>query len=336
MFIKKQDGSNIIINENNCLDSFIIIIAINVGSIDEYPDFNYGLAHFTEHMIFKGTNNINKSIDLLKFIDNIGGETNASTDYNITKYYIKVPYRNQIDACSILFDMVFNSIINKKEFDIEKNVVIEEILKSNDDPSEKNSDIMYKELFKDTPYKTPIAGYIDTVKKITREEMLNFINKFYVSSNTTIGVYGKVYKKTINFLKKITMPIGNINFRDFNQKINKNLHNNQEGIFKFTKDNLEQSIFSISFRICGIENKNRYILEFISHLLSGNMSSYLYKQLREKNGLVYNINSSVDIYPYTGCFSINGGCTPKNIIKSISLIIHEINKLKKKKYTKMN
>ena len=156
--------------------------------------------------------------------------------------------------------------------------------------------------------------------------MLNFIKEYYSSYNTTISIYGKIYKKTLDKLKTIQIPVNGCNKRDFFQY--KPLTKN---IVKIKKDDLEQSIFSIAYLIPGKKHKDRYGLDLLAIILSGNMSSYLYKILREDKGLVYNIDSGVHLLPSIGYLSIYGACNPKNVKKTISIIFEQIEKLKKKK-----
>ena len=318
---KRKDGYNLGIIKNNNINSFTIMITINVGGMDE-KKYNRGISHFVEHMLFKGTKKIPITIDLLKKIENIGGNTNAFTDYNETCYYIKVPYNKQFEACKILLDMVFNSIIPANEFEKERNVVIEEILKSKDDPEDYMYDIINSILFKNTSLEIHVAGSIDSVKKISRNEMLNFIKEFYIARNTTILIYGKIQHKTISFLKQISLPNGMRLIRD-------NIYNNfNKTVIKLKKDDLEQSVFSISFVVSGSGNKEKYALSVLSTVLGGNMSSRLYLKLREEKGLVYNVSCDLYLYPSIGYICINGGCHPKNTVKSINIILNELKKIK--------
>ena len=197
---KLDNGQTIIIQEVHDNPIVIIDTWIKTGSINE-TDENNGVAHFLEHLFFKGTaKHPAKEFDSI--LEAKGAITNAGTSKDFTHYYIFIPSKDLELALDLHSDMLLNPLIPRKELEKERKVVIEEIAKKNDTPS----NILYKNMvdsfYKVHPYKREVIGTKEVIETISREQILDFYNKWYTPENMTTVIVGDVdTQKTLNLLK---------------------------------------------------------------------------------------------------------------------------------------
>lgn len=311
-----------IIIENKSIESCTIFFIFNVGSINE-DENNRGVSHFIEHMLFKGTKNIPKSNILLKQLDGFGADYNAFTTNNLTGYYIKVMKEYQLEAFKIFYDMIFNSIFDSKEIETERDVIKEEYIKEKNDSSSLIEDLTMKTVLRNTKYQYPIIGYLKTINKIDRNDLISYWNKYYNQENCVIILNGNVKNNLKKHIKNIK-----IKNKPFEYPIIKQ-HNSTNYKLKFKKDNANQTLLSVCFKSFGMNDFNKYTLDLIANILGGNMSSRLFLVLREKYGLVYEIECENTYFRDVGYIQISCSFEHKNLEKTVELIFEEINKLKK-------
>ena len=179
-------------------------IWFNAGSSLENKE-DYGIAHFLEHMFFKGTQKY-PDIQLAKTIESFGGEINAFTSFDYTCYYINSPSNNLNDSIDVLLDMVSNPNFLDKDIEPEKQVVFEEYRRSIDNPSQYNFFKIQKNCFQGG-YKHPILGTENHIKKFSRNQLISFRNKFYNTSNAFLVIAGDLSKKDSIIKKNQAIPI---------------------------------------------------------------------------------------------------------------------------------
>lgn len=282
---KLKNGLNII-SQYNDVDIVSISYLINCGSYDEELD-ERGIAHFTEHMLFKGTTN-RSSKQISEDIEGIGGILNAETSFQYTKYYCSVPADYWKIGVDVLSDLVWNNLIPEGEFERERNVILEELKMYDDAPSSKVYDLLFTHLHPSYTNRQLAGGTIETVSKITRQQMLNFIDKFYNPKNITIVAAGKIdHEELVQFVEKL---MSSIEFKDTLTNVGE----------EFIADSLDREDLiehkeiaqaHVCWGMFGPEPQERdYITgKVIATLLGGNSSSRLYQSIREKQGLAYNI-----------------------------------------------
>ena len=167
----------------------IIDVWVRVGSVNEDPQFN-GIAHFFEHMIFKGSEARLGQVDAE--VDSLGGQTNAATSFDYTHYYISVPSEHIAQAIDILTDSLINGAFPQADLDSERAVVKREGDQRNDDPSSFLSREFYQQFYGDSLYGLSILGTNESLDNITREAFLDFLNTWYVPNNMTVVVTGDI------------------------------------------------------------------------------------------------------------------------------------------------
>lgn len=284
---KLDNGLTIISQENECSETIVFSYLINVGSFNE-DESNLGIAHFTEHMLFKGTKN-RTALKINEDIENIGGILNAETSYQYTKYWCQVPADQYEIGIDVLSDLIFNNTILEDEFNKEKQVILEELKMYDDDIQFKSyellSNIMNKEI-----NKKYVGGTLKSVNNIERDQMLQFIDKYYTPNNIYLVATGKVNHKLIeDFLNKNY----NIEIKNSYNSIKKQTVNPE------SNDNtqyLNCSQANISFGIIGPSpnEKDYYAFEIINDILGGKTTSRLYKTIREQEGLAYSVSTYIE------------------------------------------
>ena len=329
-FCNKLDNDlRYILVENNCIETCSIIVSVNVGSINE-KNYEPGISHFLEHMVFKGTNKY-KELDLIEEFEKNGITFNASTDKDVTKYYAKTNQK-YIETCLDLFsEMLFKSIFPSGEFGKEKNVVIEEYNKDYDDASEYIDELLTPKIFHKNVMGNSVIGTKKSIMAIQRKDLINYYNKYYNPNNMNLAIVGKYNKKKVEKLIKQYFSVENKNkiydkmtpFFSNQNKINKII-----SIRKTAQTNIQ-----IAFPVFSERHKDYNALNLACYIFGSGMSSRLFSVVREKYGLVYSIGCDLNIYKYGGNISISAGLDSKNLIPALNLIIHEILKIKKKGFT---
>ena len=299
---------------------------IKTGSRDENLDQN-GITHFIEHAIFKGTKN-RKAYHILNRIDNVGGEINAFTTKEETSIYASFTKEYLERALELLTDILFNSTYPENELNKEKDVIIDEINSYLDNPYEQIYDDFEELIFKDHPLGMNILGTVDSVKKIDREKILDFIKENYRTDQIVFSVVGdfpfgkleKLCKKHLNDIPEKTNSKNRISFNDYSP-INKEI-----------KKDVYQTHCIIGNTAYGAYDKNKNNFILLNNILGGPaMNSRLNFGIREKYGITYNIESSYTTFSDIGLFYIYLGTDIKHIEKSVKLVHRELKNLRDKK-----
>ncbi len=302
--------------------------AVNVGTRDEIPN-QYGIAHFTEHMLFKGTEK-RKSRHIINRMENVGGELNAYTTKEETIIYSAFLEEYFDRAFELLSDLVFFSQFPEREIEKERDVILDEIISYKDNPSELIFDEFENHLFAGNEMGHNILGEPETLQNIDRKAFVDFHHAFYRPDNLVFFSMGKTP------FKKILQAASKYLNRDKTNNIVPERKRNIPVIytpFKLKEDKeLFQNHVMIGTRAYNLFDSKRTSLFLLNNILGGSsMNSRLNLSLREKSGLVYNVESNVTSYTDTGVFSIYFGCDPKYTGKCISLVHKELKYLRENK-----
>ncbi len=284
-----------------------------------------GIAHFLEHMLFKGSQNYSYR-QIKREVEGRGGSLNAFTGQEIVAYYAHFLNKNLPLVLDILLDMVLNPLLKTTEINKERNVILEEIKMYNDLPSSRVSMLLDRLLWPNHPLGEDVIGYVKTVKDIGRSDLDRFQKKYYTSSNMVVSFSGAYDKnKIIDLLaKKIKRSKQEVNLKYFAPSLPKSLEVVCE------KKNLEQSHLCLGFRSVSCRSDKRFIAQLLHVILGANMSSRLFEELREKKPLCYDISTEVRKYKDSGAFSIHLGLDKSKIIVALSSLLKELDKVKGK------
>ena len=304
-------------------------IILDVGSRDENPE-NQGIAHFWEHMAFKGTAR-RRSINIINSLESVGGELNAYTDKEKVVFYASVRDEYFERAVDVLSDITFHSIFPDFQIEKERGVILEEMAMYHDSPDDSLQDEFESMVYKDHPMGMNILGKPETVNSFTQRDFLKFFRDhlgtdkiaFSCVGNISLGQVERMAKKYFEGLVKRKAKSRRKKFR---------IYKPREQILTRT---VKQAKCAIGRDAYPIINDNRIPMYLLVNILGGpGMNSRLNLALREKYGFVYSIDAHYIPYTDTGMFAVFFGTEPKQLNRCISLVKKELNRFREKPLTK--
>ena len=308
---------------------------INAGTRNEEPG-EEGLAHFCEHVTFKGTER-RKAWHILNCLESVGGDLNAYTNKEGTVYYSAILKEHIARAVNLLSDIVFHSVYPQAEIDKEVEVICDEIESYNDSPAELIYDEFENILFKGNSLGHNILGTAEQVRQFTTEDALRFTRKLYRPDNAVFFAYGDIdFKKLVTLLKR---SVGSEELRVKNEEFNSREEermkgeesNSPKGQTIVMEKHTHQAHVMIGTQAYDVHDDRRMPLYLLNNILGGpGMNAKLNLALREHNGLVYTVESTMVAYGDTGTWSIYFGCDEHDVKRCLRLVRKELNKFMEK------
>lgn len=305
---------------------------INAGTRNEEPG-EEGLAHFCEHVTFKGTER-RKAWHILNSLESVGGDLNAYTNKEGTVYYSAILKEHIARAVDLLSDIVFHSVYPQAEIDKEVEVICDEIESYNDSPAELIYDEFENILFKGSPLGHNILGTAEQVRAFKTEDALRFTQKLYRPDNAIFFAYGDIdFKKLVRLLQRALADDESV-VKLAEEKLPKNYPPVGDGIAGQTivmQKNTHQAHVMIGTRAYDVNDDRRMPLYLLNNMLGGpGMNAKLNLALREHNGLVYTVESTMVAYGDTGTWSIYFGCDEHDVKRCLRLVRKELDKFMQK------
>lgn len=321
-------GQKVIIKEVKDNNIVKIDTWINTGSINETKE-NSGLSHFLEHLFFKGTQKY-KTGEADKILDSKGAIVNAATSKDFTHYYIQLPSKDFDLALDIHSDMLQNPMIPRKELEKERSVVIEEISKTKDSPQNLMFDNMYKLLYSKSnhPYQRNVIGEKEVIENVTREEILDYYNKFYTKDAFTTVIVGDVDKNEA--LKKVETAFSKNNEKNSKQyKVKYPKIKPLEKVEKIEQTmDINKTHFMMGFLAPKFENEKETIpLDVLMVMLGDGKSSILNQELKEKQEMVLSVSCGNYSQKDSGIFYIYATLEPDKQNGLEEKILNELRKI---------
>ena len=314
---------------------------INAGTRNEEPG-EEGLAHFCEHVTFKGTER-RKAWHILNCLESVGGDLNAYTNKEGTVYYSAILKEHIARAVDLLTDIVFHSVYPQAEIDKEVEVICDEIESYNDSPAELIYDEFENIIFKGSQLGHNILGTAEQVRSFKTEDALRFTRKLYRPDNAIFFAYGDIdFKKLVRLLKKSFLSEERrVKSEKFNspeaqaqfniQHSTFNTQHSFEGQTIVMQKNTHQAHVMIGTRAYDVNDSRRMPLYLLNNMLGGpGMNAKLNLALREHNGLVYTVESTMAAYGDTGVWSIYFGCDEHDVKRCLRLVRKELDKFMQK------
>ena len=308
---------------------------INAGTRDEEPG-EEGLAHFCEHVTFKGTER-RKAWHILNCLESVGGDLNAYTNKEGTVYYAAILKEHIARTVDLLSDIVFHSTYPQQEIDKEVEVICDEIESYNDSPAELIYDEFENILFKGNSLGHNILGTAEQVRQFTTEDALRFTRKLYRPDNAVFFAYGDIdFKKLVTLLKR---SVGSEELRVKNEEFNSREEermkgeesNSPKGQTIVMEKHTHQAHVMIGTQAYDVHDDRRMPLYLLNNILGGpGMNAKLNLALREHNGLVYTVESTMVAYGDTGTWSIYFGCDEHDVKRCLRLVRKELDKFMEK------
>ena len=297
---------------------------IAAGTRDERSG-EEGMAHFCEHMTFKGTEKRN-ALQIINALEGLGGELNAFTNKEDTTFYAAISKEHFTQAVNVLTDIVFHSQYPQQEIDKEVEVICDEIESYNDSPAELIYDEFENILFEGHPLGHNILGKAEQLRTYTTEDALRFVHRYYRPDNAIFFAYGDIdFKRLCKLLENPNSPI--IPSNPNNPIIPKPL--TEKTIIR--ELGTHQAHVMLGTRAYDIHHPLRIPLYLLNNILGGpGMNARLNLSLRERNGLVYTVESTMVSYSDTGMWCIYFGCDPHDVKKCLRLVHRELDKVMQK------
>lgn len=316
---KLENGLRVVTVERPETETISLGIWIKTGSSCENADIN-GISHFVEHMVFKGTKK-RTALQISEDIENVGGQTNAYTSREFTVFYAKM-LKNDIElAVDVLADLVMAPSFLDEEMRKEKEVVIQEIKQTNDDPSDIVFDYFQNTAFAEQALGRSILGPENNVRSFKADDLRNYMKHNYAAENIVFAAAGN-----LNHEKLVAMVAERMGTLQKHTSFSRDKQIYTGGEFIKQRDT-EQAQVLLGFPGVDCYSSQYYLVSILSTLLGGSMSSRLFQEIREKRGLVYSVYSFTNSYFNNGMFGIYAGLNADEIKNYLPVVADEIKKI---------
>jgi predicted Zn-dependent peptidase len=316
------NGLTVITEQMQHIRSASIGVWIKTGSRDEDAQWN-GISHFVEHMVFKGTKH-RSAEDIARQVDSIGGNMDAFTAKECICFNVKILDEHLPIAMDVLSDLVLNPTFDVQDISRERGVILEEIKMDEDSPDYLVHEIFTQNFWKDHALGKPILGTKDSVKTFERDPVLKFYDQRFTPANLIICAAGNL--KHEQFVELVAKHFQHM------KPVKNGFHSPQPKIvpriIMRNKKALEQVQICVGVPSHPIAHERRHASYILNTLLGGGMSSRLFQNIRERQGLAYAIYSDLNPYRDTGCLSVYAGTSRESAGKVVQCIVSEFRKLK--------
>ncbi len=328
-----QNGLRIILVDTNAFPTLTTLLLVGAGSRYENND-NNGIAHFLEHMFFKGSTKYPNTFIISSILEGMGGVFNAFTSKDHTGYWIKSTNEHFEKVLDVLADMLLNPLLLEEEVNREKGTIVEEINFYEDTPYRRVSEYFEGLLYKGNALGYDIAGSKKTVNSFTQKTFSGYLNSLYHPKNAVLVVAGGLnMKKTIEAKTNNYLQIIEEKFSKWNGGVEgsfeKMIENQSNSQILVHNKKTEQAHFCLGFRAFSFFDKRRYVLSVLSTILGGGMSSRLFIEVRQKSGLCYYISTGRELYHDVGNIVTQAGVTNNidKIKEAVATILKEHKKI---------
>ncbi len=319
---KLPNGLTIITEQMQHIRSASIGIWLQTGSRDEEPEWN-GISHFIEHMVFKGTKH-RTAEEIARQVDSIGGNMDAFTAKECICFNVKVLDEHVPTALDILSDLVLNPVFDAGDITRERGVIMEEIKMDEDNPDYLVHEIFTQNFWKDHPLGKPILGTKETVKRFERVPIMDAYAHRFAPGNIIVSAAGNLDHD--RFVELVTKQFEHMT--PMQNGFHSSVPKIASRITLRNKKALEQVQLCIGVPAHPIAHEKRHAGYILSTLLGGGMSSRLFQNIRERQGLAYSIYSDLNPYRDTGCLAVYAGTSLASAAKVVTSVVQEFRKLK--------
>lgn len=319
-----KNGLNLVTSKMKDSPSVTVLVVVSTGSRYEDKD-NNGISHFLEHMCFKGTSKRPTALHISRELDSIGSQNNAFTSQEFTGYYAKAHPRHLETIMDVVSDIYLNPVFDPSEIEKEKGVIIEEMNLYEDMPHRLVQDVFSETLYKDQPAGYWVIGTKENVLKVSQQDFIDYRNKHYVASGTTVFVAGDIDEEKV---------------KDLVEKYFENISTSPKSdclpvVEKQTKPELlirekdtDQTHIVLGVKTFPGKDKRNTTLRVLNAVLGGGMSSRLFQKLREEMGVGYYVRSETDESADHGVLSVSTGVDTNRVVEVVKAIMSEFKKIK--------
>ncbi|MDI7258676.1 MAG: pitrilysin family protein [Thermodesulfobacteriota bacterium] len=320
-----DNGIKVITEEIPYLNSVSIGVWVTTGSRDEQP-YENGISHLIEHLVFKGTER-RTAFDIAKEIDSVGGTLNAFTGREYTCFYAKVIDKNLPLAIDLLSDIFLHSLMDEKDVEKERMVILQEIKMVEDTPDDYIHDLFNQTCWGDHPLGFPIYGTTERIQSFHRDQIRQFFKKNYQPDRIIICAAGNLMHQEV--VDRIGATFGQIPKSD---QIRERVKPRSISTTHLSKRNLEQVHFCLGTLGLQYNHSFRFASYLLNTILGGGMSSRLFQEIRENRGLAYSVYSYLPTYIDSGLVVVYAGTEEGSFQEVIRLILKEFHRLKEEPF----
>ncbi len=311
-----SNGLRVVTHHMPGLHSAAIGIWVNAGGRDERAEQN-GIAHFLEHMAFKGTQS-RSALEIVEAIENVGGYINAYTSRDVTSYYVRVLAGDVSMALDVISDIVLNPVFDQREIEVERGVILQEIGQSLDTPDDVIFDWLQEAAYPDQPIGRTILGPAERVSHFTRDDLSGFTAEHYGPERMIVAAAGAVDHDRI--LRQVEVIFAGLAPRARTQREPARWQGAETRRVK----KLEQAHFALAFEGPGYQSPEFYAAQIWTSALGGGMSSRLFQKIREERGLCYSIFAQSGFHEDTGMVTIYAGTSGDQVADLANLTVDEM------------
>ena len=318
-----ENGLRLILNKMEGMLSVSCGILVKTGSMNEEKAEN-GISHFIEHVMFKGTKT-RSAFEISDHIDRIGAQINAFTSKELTCYYTKSTKEHTEKSLEILSDIFFDSVFDEGELEKEKGVIIEEINMSEDAPEEVCLDLLAESFYGKSGLGQNILGSVKNVKSFKKQDVYNYMDKYYTADNVVISVAGNIDETEV---EKYVQDLFSARFKKLKSAPQKTATRcGKTSLYKTKR--IEQSHIGFAMQGISVMDKTVDAFSIANIVLGGGMSSRLFQRIREELGLAYSVYSYASQYKDDGVLEIYAGVNTALRDLAVNAIVEEVKKFKK-------
>jgi predicted Zn-dependent peptidase len=318
MIINKTltNGITVILEQLPYVQSACIGVWVRAGSCDETQ--NFGISHYIEHMMFKGTDK-RTAHQIAAEIDQLGSNINAFTGKEATCYYIRCQSEHIAASIDVLADMFTSSLFDADEMEKERNVILEEMKMIEDNPEDLGYEAIYEAVFADGSYGHSVIGTPESVTAVKREDILGYLDERYTGDNIVISIAG-------NFDENVALEALELGFASLKRNgIRRDIVNSDFVRASVLKEkDIEQAHLLFGIKGAKLLDDDYYPLQLYANILGGSMSSRLFQSVREQKGLAYSVYSTTSAYIEDGMFLIYAGVNADKQDLAIAAISEEL------------
>ncbi len=304
-------------------DARSVTVNIMVGAGSRFEDYqaNGGVSHFLEHLLFKGSKKYPTAQVIAEAVDAVGGYNNAYTTEDVTAFYIKVPARHGALALDILSDMVQAPLLDQTELDRERSVIVEEMNVFRDDPSRFIGTLVPGLIFPDNPLGRDVIGTEAVINSISREAIAEYLAKHYRPNNLVVAVAGAVDHDEV--VAQVKVRLGDMQTGELAEIVPVPAASDKDLVVTHSKPTA-QAHFMVAARGYAYEDADEPASRLVAAILGRGMSSRLFLNVRERQGLAYTVFAEVNPFVDTGLFEAYAGVNLDKIQQALDSVLHEL------------
>ena len=319
-----DSGLRVISTEMQHTRSVSLNILVGVGSRHEATE-QAGLSHFIEHLAFKGTERRPTPMEISGPIEGVGGSVNASTEHELTVFWCKVPGTHFSESLDLLIDMVRNSRCDPDDLEKERMVIFEELSMLDDYPNSRVEVLVDQMLWPDHPLGREVGGTKESVGTIDRQMVVDHLERYYTPGNIVVSVAGNIsHEEVVDQVAALSQGWRSGATPEWTPFTG----SQSEPKLRLEYRRTEQAHLSIALPGLSMTHPDRYALDLLNVMLGDGMSSRLFMEVRERQGLAYDIHSGVTHFEDCGALVITAGVDPKHVYEAVDTILVEVARMR--------